>query len=82
MYIFHLSRDRHGCANRYKGGWWYKACHRVNFNGIYWNLPEALKTTSYATGFSWYCYKGHHYSYKRVEILIAIDANNIEKLAA
>ena len=78
----HKFRDRNNCVREFKGGWWYRGCHRVNFNGLYWNHPQALRTPSEATGLTWKCYKGYHYSFKRVEILIVIDANDFHKLAA
>ncbi|KAK6970241.1 BgMsFReDn5 [Biomphalaria glabrata] len=51
------------CAVLYKGGWWYKACHKVNFNGI-WNSKE------YGLGVNWQATTGHHDSATRTEIKI------------
>ena len=64
----------------YNGGWWYNKCHTVKLNGLYWNLPQALNTSILGSGLTWYCSKGHEYSFKRVEILIAIDTNAIARL--
>ncbi|XP_063792366.1 ficolin-2-like isoform X2 [Pseudophryne corroboree] len=54
------------CSVLYKGGWWYSSCHTANLNGLY-HLGEH---TSYADGINWYTGKGHHYSFKHVEMKI------------
>ena len=46
------------CAQRYKGGWWYKSCHSSNLNGPY--LPG--NHTSYADGIDWIPCWGFYYS--------------------
>ncbi|KAK3592493.1 hypothetical protein CHS0354_014993 [Potamilus streckersoni] len=43
------------CANAYKGGWWYSACHSSNLNGIY-------GSTTYGEGINWYAFAGYHTS--------------------
>ncbi|KAL3885211.1 hypothetical protein ACJMK2_025299 [Sinanodonta woodiana] len=40
------------CANEFKGGWWYNACHYSNLNGIY-------GSTKNGEGINWYAYADH-----------------------
>ncbi|KAM5146090.1 ficolin-1-A-like [Mantella aurantiaca] len=56
----------HSCANSYRGGWWYGACHHSNLNGLYLRGNH----TSYANGINWYSGRGHNYSYKVSEMKI------------
>ncbi|XP_053551540.1 ficolin-1 [Bombina bombina] len=60
--------DEHpnNCAEAFKGGWWYQACHSSNLNGLY-HLGEH---SSNADGINWYAKRGHSYSYKVSEMKI------------
>jgi hypothetical protein len=51
------------CAERYKGGWWYKSCYDVNINGLY------LGNKSGHTSMNWYIWKKHQ-SMKRASMMI------------
>ncbi|XP_035225405.1 techylectin-5A-like [Stegodyphus dumicola] len=54
------------CAQIYKGGWWYNACHSANLNGLYLRG----KHESYADGVTWSAWKGQRESMDTVEIKI------------
>ncbi|KAM4663915.1 ficolin-1-like [Discoglossus pictus] len=58
--------DADSCALKYRGGWWYGACHHANLNGLY--LLGTHSTN--ANGINWYHGKGHYYSYKYSEMKI------------
>ncbi|XP_069771709.1 tenascin-X-like [Narcine bancroftii] len=49
------------CAISYRGGWWYRNCHRVNLNGEYGNNKDHQ-------GVNWYGWKGFEFSIPSVEM--------------
>ena len=54
------------CAQKNKGGWWYKSCHRANLNGLYYEggpIPSS-------NGISWVAWKGYKYSAMKSAMLI------------
>lgn len=53
------------CANRYFGGWWYKACHATNLNGLY--AKSALLDPKYNTWKSW---TSNHEAFKTTVLMI------------
>jgi len=55
------------CAQKFKGGWWHKECHKSNLNGL--NYP-AGPHKAFADGIEWDAWKGYYYSLKRVEMKI------------
>ncbi|KAF8773165.1 Techylectin-5A like protein [Argiope bruennichi] len=54
------------CAESYKGGWWYSACHSSNLNGLYLRG----KHESYANGVNWNSWRGYHESLDTTEMKI------------
>ena len=54
------------CAQKWKGGWWFKNCHYAFLNGFYY---KGSHFNSWG-GVMWYQWKGHSYSAKRAEMKI------------
>ena len=54
------------CAQSFKSGWWYKACHYSNLNGLY----HGTSHSSYADGVNWHAWKGYYYSLKFTEMKV------------
>ena len=54
------------CATSFKGGWWYKRCHRANLNGLYLNGTD----TQYAVGMVWKTWNGYYYSFMKTKMMI------------
>jgi len=52
------------CAQRYKGAWWYGACHDSNLNGAYLRGVNAAS----AEGVVWQHWRGDNYSLKFTEM--------------
>ena len=54
------------CATKFKGGWWYKYCHRANLNGLYLNGTY----TKYAVGMTWHAWREHQYSFMKTKMMV------------
>ena len=55
-----------GCAQNYKGGWWFKNCYYAFLNGFYY---RGSHPNNYG-GVVWNQWKGYRYSAKRAEMKI------------
>ncbi|KAG0720681.1 Techylectin-5A [Chionoecetes opilio] len=54
------------CAVKFRGAWWYKACHSANLNGY----QHQGNHSSYADGINWNEWHGYHYSLRRTSMMI------------
>ena len=52
------------CSQTYKGAWWYEICHYANLNGLYLDG----EFDEFATGVTWYPWRGHYFSLKTTEM--------------
>ncbi|KAJ8305267.1 hypothetical protein KUTeg_015812, partial [Tegillarca granosa] len=51
--------DKHNCAKRFKGAWWYNNCHYSNLNGLY-----IMKNTVDTKAMVWRSFHGKYLSLK------------------
>ncbi len=56
------------CAERFHGGWWYKACYRANLNGRYYDGGVVAEKMN--DGVAWNSWHGLKYSLKFVEMRV------------
>ena len=51
------------CAESYKGGWWNKACHDANLNGLYLYGESPSNQ-----GMNWKTFRGNLFSMRKSEM--------------
>lgn len=58
----------YNCGSRWRGGWWYNACHKANLNGEYGN-------TEFSKGINWYYIHLHciHLCIQKFNVSICVN---------
>uniref|UniRef100_A0A8C5RAW7 Fibrinogen C-terminal domain-containing protein n=1 Tax=Leptobrachium leishanense TaxID=445787 RepID=A0A8C5RAW7_9ANUR len=56
--------DLESCAQYFKGGWWFEACHLSHLNGEYLKGPQKTK----GVGIIWHSFRGSFYSLKSSQL--------------
>lgn len=59
------------CAQKFKSGWWHGRCHQSSLNGLYF-LGSSSDPYHFASGITWYTWKGYSYSLSKSEMKIRI----------
>jgi len=57
------------CAQRYKGGWWFKWCHNANLHGMYYTDQKDVPSGG-MYGIIWYHWLGNSNSLKSSTMMI------------
>ncbi|KAM8934331.1 ficolin-1-A-like [Pelodytes ibericus] len=57
-------KDGQSCAQYFKGGWWFEACHESHLNGEYLKGSHNIK----GKGIIWHSFRGNFYSLKATQM--------------